>query len=188
MDSSEFSQSTQAAFRKAVQMLETLLSDDERLREFLSSHTDIVGVHNAVAEAQRRFERNGNSKTRKWITRLSARIHLYGKVLDVFVQQHPEYASLVWGTFKLLFVGIVNQEELTKELAKALCRIADALPQTERDLLLYPSDDMEDLVATLYAHVTSFAQRAVQWYTESRIKHAVSSNTTVQSAFQRHGD
>ncbi|KAI9689567.1 MAG: hypothetical protein M1822_010219 [Bathelium mastoideum] len=94
--------------------------------------------------------------------------------MDVFVQQHPEYVSLAWGTFKLLFTGVVNHEELTKELAKALCQIADVLPQTERDILLYPSEPMKNLVATLYAKIICFSQRAIQWYTEGKIKHAVS--------------
>ncbi|KAL9096074.1 MAG: hypothetical protein Q9165_001596 [Trypethelium subeluteriae] len=144
------------------------------MRQFLSGQTDIVDVQNAVSDAQKNYEDRVNSKARKWTMKLSARLHLYGAILDVFVQQHPEYVALAWGTFKLLFLGVINHEELTKELAKAFCKIADALPQTERDLLLYPCQMMEDLVATLYANIINFAQRAVQWYTEGKLKHAVS--------------
>ena len=31
------------------------------------------------------------------------RIHHYGKVMDVLVQQHPEYVALAWGAMKLVF-------------------------------------------------------------------------------------
>ncbi|KAL9073136.1 MAG: hypothetical protein Q9157_004869 [Trypethelium eluteriae] len=164
----------QAAFNKAVKLLDGVLSEDSALRQFLSGHADIVSVHSAVVDAQRQYEHRTNSKARKWMTRLSTRLHLYGEILDVFVEHHPEYVALAWGTFKLLFVGVVNHEELTKELGKAFCRIADALPQTERDLLLYPSDAMKELVETLYANIIDFAQRAIQWYAEGKVKHAVS--------------
>lgn len=33
----------------------------------------------------------------------SKRVHYYGKVMDVMVQQHPEYASLAWGAMKIVF-------------------------------------------------------------------------------------
>lgn len=34
---------------------------------------------------------------------ISKRVSYYGKVMDVLVQQHPEYVSLAWGTMKLVF-------------------------------------------------------------------------------------
>lgn len=44
-----------------------------------------------------------SKKTIKWLLKLSETIVHYGEVLDVFVQHHPEYVALVWGTMKLLF-------------------------------------------------------------------------------------
>lgn len=45
-----------------------------------------------------------SSRTRKWLQGFSEAICHYNQVLDVFVQHHPEYVSLVWGTMKLLFI------------------------------------------------------------------------------------
>jgi hypothetical protein len=39
---------------------------------------------------------------------LSEKIVHYGNVFDVLAQQHPEYVSLAWGTFKLLFIVSLN--------------------------------------------------------------------------------
>jgi hypothetical protein len=68
----------------------------------------------------------------------------------------------------------MNQEELIKELAKALCRIGDALPQAETQVVLYPTCEMQALIINLHLMVFKFAQRALDWYNEGRLKHAVS--------------
>lgn len=44
------------------------------------------------------------AQARVWLTRLSEKLVYYGNIFDVMAQHHPEYVSLAWGTFKLLFV------------------------------------------------------------------------------------
>lgn len=44
------------------------------------------------------------AKARVWLTGLSEKLLHYGNIFDVLIQHHPEYVSLAWGTFKLLFV------------------------------------------------------------------------------------
>ena len=44
------------------------------------------------------------AKARLWLTGLSEKLVHYGNIFDVMVQHHPEYVSLAWGTFKLLFI------------------------------------------------------------------------------------
>jgi hypothetical protein len=68
----------------------------------------------------------------------------------------------------------LNHEELIKELAKALGRIGNALPQAELKLKLYPTAAMKELVALLYIEITKFAQRSVAWYKEGKLKHTFS--------------
>jgi hypothetical protein len=46
-----------------------------------------------------------HSKMRRHLEHVSERIHFYGNVMDVFVQHHPEYVCLAWGTMKLL-IGV----------------------------------------------------------------------------------
>lgn len=68
----------------------------------------------------------------------------------------------------------MNHEDLTKELAKALCRIGDVLPQAELALLVYPTVSMKELVTTLYVQIIKFVRRARKWYNECRLKHVIS--------------
>jgi len=69
---------------------------------------------------------------------------------------------------------VINHEELVKELAKALCRLGDALPQAEMRLVLYPTEGMRYLVEQLYVGILEFCQRALKWYSAGRLKHALS--------------
>jgi hypothetical protein len=69
----------------------------------------------------------------------------------------------------------MNQAELISKLAKGLVYIADALPHIELRTILYPTEKMKTAVATLYAHILQFMQRAAKWYSESKIRHAVGS-------------
>ncbi|PUU72119.1 hypothetical protein B9Z19DRAFT_1175592 [Tuber borchii] len=110
-------------------------------------------------------------KPRKWLGRFSDRVTHYGKIMDVLVQHHPEYASLAWGAMKLLFVLVINHETLVKQVAKVLIRISDSLPQVNLLSILYPSDEMRSAVAMLYAHILSFLQSATSWYRCGRIAH-----------------
>lgn len=62
---------------------------------------DIVQAINFTRD---RYNAKATSKAWKWLTQLSSRINHYGSILDVMVQHHPEYAALVWGAMKVLFV------------------------------------------------------------------------------------
>lgn len=43
-------------------------------------------------------------KARLWLVGLSEKLMYYGNIFDVMAQHHPEYVSLAWGTFKLVFI------------------------------------------------------------------------------------
>ena len=72
---------------------------------WLKNKHAIADVQQEVTKAQKRYSlRSKDSKVRKWLSRFSAGVLYYGRILDVLVQHHPEYVSLAWGTTKLLFV------------------------------------------------------------------------------------
>ena len=143
-----------------------------------------------LKDAKDTYAAKSQSKIRKWLVALSARVMHFRTVLDVFVQQHPEYVSLVWGSFKLLFMVslwasnqlcqsskdsqvVLNSEQMIKELAKSICRIADALPRAELALLLYPTARMQAAVAQIYKYILRFSHKALSWYKKGSLKHAL---------------
>ena len=61
--------------------------------------------------------------------------------------------------------------------AKALCRIADSLPRQELASVLYPTKQIKQGIAQLYAHLMEFLVKAMKWYREGALKHIVHSIT-----------
>lgn len=68
----------------------------------------------------------------------------------------------------------MNHEQLVKQLAKAYYRISEALPEAEQEYLLNPTEVMGHLMTKLYIKIVEFSERAVRWYADSKLKHAIS--------------
>ena len=91
-------------FARVLQLLQQQNSSSPNEAWLKSKHA-IADVQEEVTKAQKRYSlRSKDSKVRKWLSRFSAGVLYYGRILDVLVQHHPEYVSLAWGTTKLLFV------------------------------------------------------------------------------------
>jgi hypothetical protein len=60
------------------------------------------------------------AKARLWLAGLSEKIVHYGNIFDVMAQHHPEYVSLAWGTFKLLFIVSIAIPRLALTLSHKL--------------------------------------------------------------------
>ncbi|CAI6319249.1 unnamed protein product [Periconia digitata] len=161
------------ALREGKQTFINTLYDNEKDQLWTSAQTSIQDIVQAVKIAQDKYSAKRNTRVWKWLTQLSARISVYGSILDVMVQHHPEYAALVWGTMKFLFIGVENHEESVHQLSKALCRIADCLPRQELKHILYPTIQMQEAVAKLYAHLIQFMVHAMRWYQKSRSRRAI---------------
>ncbi|KAI1359315.1 hypothetical protein F5Y08DRAFT_84064 [Xylaria arbuscula] len=128
--------------------------------------------------AKTKYSGQQNGKAWKWVTKLAGRIMVYSDVLNVLAQHHPEYVSLVWGTFKFVFIGVINHESLIKELSKAMTRIADMVRHVQIQCLLYPTDEIVEHMKDLYTSIVSFAVRAVKWYQKSKMAHVLAAFTS----------
>ena len=88
--------------------------------------------------------------------------------LDVPVEKHQS---------NTLHEAIAEHENLGTTLVTGLCHVADALPRVELATILYPTNLMKQLVAILYAQIMKFLVRALEWYEEGKIAHAIHSIT-----------
>ncbi|KAI1759878.1 hypothetical protein GGR53DRAFT_512112 [Hypoxylon sp. FL1150] len=147
-------------------------------KEIVTNATRIEDVYQTVADLLAQYKgRTETSKTRKWLQRTSETICHYATVLDVFVQHHPEYVSLVWGTMKLLFVSAVNHAETLKLLAKSISQVAVRLPRINILSILYPTEQMRLAVENLYSCILNFLLMAHAWCNESKFRHIYHSFT-----------
>jgi len=110
----------QRAHEEAVAIFTKVLTEDEQKRVWCGNHLSMRDVLDAVNISKKVYESKPNSKARKWLSIFSSRVIHYGDIMDVLVQHHPEYVSLVWGAMKFLFLvssiktlGNQNTTEIT---------------------------------------------------------------------------
>ncbi|KIW21619.1 hypothetical protein PV08_02199 [Exophiala spinifera] len=180
--------STTRAFTEAVQLFNQLTKDPKKAKALDEIHaSSIADVVCAVEKARERYERRrSDSKARSFLVEVSRRLVYYGNVMDVMVQHHPEYVSLAWGTMKLLCGAVVENEKLGMTIVTGLCEIGDALPRTELFLELYPTDAMKNAVTSIYTWILRFLTRALKWYEEGKIRHAL--NAVIKPAALQYDD
>lgn len=95
----------QQAYEAAVDRFCSTLTHDDRKRLLARDANGIDEIHAVLDACYTKYrDKKDGQKVRKCIRNLISKIHHYGNILDVFVQHHPEYTSLVWGAFKFLLV------------------------------------------------------------------------------------
>lgn len=71
--------------------------------ELLATST-LGDVLDLVLNAKKRYDdASSKSRIREGLNAFSQRVLYYGNIMDVLVQHHPEYVSLVWGAMKFIF-------------------------------------------------------------------------------------
>lgn len=88
------------AYNKAKANFSNELTKDEFKRIWLREKASMADVVGAFTDLKQKYENKPESKARKWLVIFFEKITYYGAILDVLVQQYPEYASLAWGTMK----------------------------------------------------------------------------------------
>jgi hypothetical protein len=92
------------AYSEAKAILSTELSQDEYKRIWLDGNLSMSDFMKALNQSKSKYENKPASKARKWLAVFSGKVTYYNTVLDVLVQQYPEYVSLAWGAMKFLFI------------------------------------------------------------------------------------
>ena len=94
-------------FREALAVFSSELTKDAGKIKWImeSEYGNLDEVLVSVRSAQVDYERRrADSKAREALAHLSEKLLFYSGVMDVMIQQYPEYTSLAWGAMKFLFV------------------------------------------------------------------------------------
>lgn len=164
-------------FEKAVVIIHNNPALTDKERDIIQQANSLEDLQDIVHKTKQQYDQTPKSTLKHCLTKLSKRICYYGNIIDVLVQQHPEYVSLTWGLFKLLFVLVENHSKSVATLAEALTNIAQLLPQVQLSTILYPTPRMKRAVANLYACIMRFLFRAFDYYQKGRRGHIVKSFT-----------
>ena len=67
---------------------------------------------------------------------------------------------------------MLNHEETTSELAKAVANIGDVLPRAKLQLDIFRVDAMKEAIELLYSDILKFLLASLQWYEQGSLKRA----------------
>jgi hypothetical protein len=109
------------AYEEAKGIFIAELAKDDFDRIWAQRTSTIEDVKVEALKLSKRYGSKSATKTRKWITRFSETVIYYGGVLDVLVQQYPEWVSLAWGTMKFLFSVSIQDRESCSNLTMKVC-------------------------------------------------------------------
>ncbi|RSM04145.1 hypothetical protein CEP52_006999 [Fusarium oligoseptatum] len=132
--------------KEAYQKAEQFNRDQARKNrkyEFPSSKSSTMdSVLDEVRKAEEQLIAKKNSRHRftkamglAWTTAVE-KINTFSTAIDVLVSSHPEYAGLVWGSMKFLFLVTLNHQELASKISEAFCAISEALPEKAQQEML----------------------------------------------------
>ena len=93
----------------------------------------------------------------------------YSKLLDVVMNQCPEYVALAWGVIKLLLVASINHSKLKENVESHLISIGGQLGIVNQLMAYSPTDNMVEAVALLYESFSKFLGKALRCYTKSKL-------------------
>jgi hypothetical protein len=88
-----------------VNIFSSTISKDVRKKTLAQQATSLEDFQRTLTNAKLKYDNEHKGyKVSKWLIKCSCRIRYYGNIMDVLVQQQPEYVGLAWGTMKLLFI------------------------------------------------------------------------------------
>jgi hypothetical protein len=105
------------AFKEAKAIFSAELTQDECMQIWLGDKSSMTDVLDVIVQSKLKYDSRPTSKARKWLAIFSEKVIYYGTVLDVLVQQYPEYVSLAWGTMKFLFMVRLRLFLLSKKFS-----------------------------------------------------------------------
>lgn len=142
--------------RQTVKVYEKQASDEQwgELWRIQADVTELDTLARAALDKQK-----SRKTTFKGLERFSTVALEYSKLLDVVMNQCPEYVGLAWGVTKLLLVANINHSKLKQNVESHLIFIGEQLGLVNQLIAYSPTDKMVEYGATkrCWLHVLIFA-------------------------------
>ena len=110
----------------------------------------------------------------------------YSKMLEVVVQQSPEYANLAWGIVRLLLVGYTSHKKLKSLIEQRIISFGESLGFVNEVMLRMPSRKMVAAVTETYTAFKIFLAKAVKYFKESKVLRFVKAFTFPEIRIEPH--
>ncbi|KAL0253447.1 hypothetical protein SLS55_010426 [Diplodia seriata] len=164
-----------AVFAKAYENFSKGLSDDEKtvFAGFADSTALITSIETLAKEHH--IHKSCITACCEAVNTVGQRLMPYFKVVDIFVSSHPEYAALLWGAVRLMFVLGMNYVDFLEKFCKMLEDVTGYLPAYESliDWMAWLEEErtrhrtvrelnprLPDWLSLIYVDILQFCQEA----------------------------
>ena len=134
--------------RQTVKVYERQASD-EKWGELWRARADVTEL-DTLAKAALDKQKSRNTPFNKGLEKFSTVALEYSKLLDVVMNQCPEYVALAWGVTKLLLVANINHSKLKQNVESHLVSIGEQLGLVNQLIAYSPTDKMVEYEAILF--------------------------------------
>ena len=141
---------------KLLALIKSAQAEQERKYPEMTSET--VRTRRQVAQAKIK----AGYKTFSEVT------YEYSKIMDVLVNQAPEYVSLVWGAIKIVLVVQINHQELKQKVKEYMEQIKAKFEIIDHLTAYMPKANLVVSVAKAYELFSRFLAKAVKYYSLNR--------------------
>ena len=132
-------QTSLISLRQTVEVYERQATN-EKWGELWQVRSDVAELDTLARAA---LDKQQSRKTIfKGMERFSTVALEYSKLLDVVMNQSPEYVSLAWGITKLLLVANINHSKLKENVELHLVSIGEQLGLVNQLIAYSPTDKM----------------------------------------------
>ena len=129
--------------RQTAEVYEKQASNEKwgELWRFRADVTELDTLAKAALDKQK------SKTTFKGLEKFSTVALEYSKLLDVVMNQCPEYVALAWGVTKLLLVANINHSKLKQNVETHLITIGEQLGLVNQLITYSPTDKMVEYAA-----------------------------------------
>ena len=131
----------------------------EQEHKYPATTSEMVPTRRQVAQA----------KIRSGCKAFSEVTYEYSKVMDLLVDQAPEYVSLVWGAIKIVLVVQINHEELKQKVKEYMEQIKIKFEIVDHLTAYMPKANIVTSIAKAYELFSRFLAKAVKYYSLNRL-------------------
>ncbi|KAF4921574.1 hypothetical protein CGCVW01_v005933 [Colletotrichum viniferum] len=136
------------------------------------------GVIDTVQKLQQAWESKRNNsrlaKAKKLFHQFCGTLNAHRLLIEILPSGN-EYVSIFTGTLNALIQASSNHEKIAEGLSEALCIVSQYVDDCKTDLELFTMEDMQTLIAKLYAHIFLLLGSILDWMMKKRIKRLLDS-------------
>ncbi|OTA99038.1 hypothetical protein M426DRAFT_325500 [Hypoxylon sp. CI-4A] len=99
----------------------------------------------------------------------------YSTIIDVLIQQNPEWVSLAWGAVKFLLMVPIEYQRVKENIATHLGSLGEKFAVVHMFTEFFPSANIVEAAAAMYRSFTEFLEMSIRWLSDNQFKRIIKS-------------